>query len=43
MSQISLSLSDESEQLLRERAKKNKRSMTKEIEWLLSCANSSPD
>lgn len=36
MGQISLSLSDEVEQLLRNRAKNNKRSMTKEIEWLLS-------
>ena len=39
---VSLSLTDEAEQMLRDRAKKNSRSMTKEVEWLLYHADSPP-
>ena len=41
MAQVSLSLTDEAEEILRTRAKKNRRSMTKEVEWLLLGTNSS--
>lgn len=41
MAQVSLSLTDEAEQLLRERVKTSRRSMTKEVEWLLFNADSS--
>lgn len=35
MAQVSLSLSDEAEQRLRDKAKENMRSLTKEIEYML--------
>ena len=41
MSQVSLSLTDEAEQILRDMAKKNRRSTTNEVAWLLFNANSS--